>query len=97
MSETVPCESVFSNGTEFEWFVENQCEKCTRFRNEKCRIFRACCAAMWDISKFPYDDLLDFKGGYAGKLCKNFTKEPIKRSRRVHNPKGQLDFFGGDT
>lgn len=96
MADTIPCERIFSNGSEFEWFIETQCEKCTRFRNEQCRIYRACCAAMWDTSKFPYSDLLDFKDGVGGKLCKSFTTEPIKKKKKVHNCNGQLNFFNED-
>jgi hypothetical protein len=48
---------------------------------------------MWDASKFPYSDLLDFKDGIGGKLCKSFTTEPAKRRKKAHNCNGQLSFF----
>lgn len=85
-----PCKYPFSNGTEFEWFIETQCEKCKRFRNGKCRTYNACLYAIGDISKFPYDDLLDYVGGYAGKKCKRFTDKPIERKKREHIVSGQM-------
>ena len=89
--KTIPCKHIFSNGTEFEWFIETQCEKCKRLRNGKCRIYNACFDAQYDATKFPYDDLLDYDGGYAGKRCKHFTDKPIERKRRNHIVKGQLE------
>ena len=91
MPETKPCKHMFSNGMEFEWFIETQCMNCTRFRRGYCRIYNACEAARYDESKFPYDDLLDFAGGYAGKRCKHFTDKPIERKRRNRPIKGQLE------
>lgn len=93
MSDTVPCTRIFSNGTEFEWFIEHNCERCTRFRNGKCKVYRACQLARWDETKFPYEYLLDYASGYAGKECKLFTEEPIKRHRRkVKQIEGQVKF-----
>lgn len=88
----IPCRRLFSNGTEFEWFIETQCEKCKRFRNGKCKIYNACWDARWDENKFPYDDLLEYEH-YAGKRCKKFTSEPIKRKRREHIIEGQGTLF----
>ena len=87
--ETVPCKSMFSSGTDFMWFLETQCYKCKRLRNGRCRIYSACSRA--DKSCFPYDDLLDYKGGYGGKLCKSFTDQPIRRMKRDRPIKGQLE------
>lgn len=90
MPELIPCKHIFSNSSEFEWFIETQCMKCKRLRNGKCRIYNACLDAQYDASKFPYDDLLDYSGGYAGKQCKHFTDKPIERKRRNHIVKGQM-------
>ena len=92
--DLIPCTTLFSNGTEFEWFIECNCEKgCTRYRKDKCRVLNACYEAMWDHSKFPYNSLLDYAEGYAGKICKLYTDVPIKRKRKEHNCQGQLTMF----
>ena len=95
MSATVPCKTMFSNGMEFEWFIEHNCERCTRFRGGNCKVYRACQLARWDETKFPYDNLLDFADGYAGKACRLFTDEPMKRQRREKQISGQITFEGG--
>ena len=56
----IPCKHPFSNGTEFEMFLEN-CYGCSRYRNGKCRIVYACEKAMFDIKYFPYDDKAIYK------------------------------------
>lgn len=91
--ELVECTSMFSNGTEYMWFIEHNCDSCTRFRNWQCSIIHALENARFDESLFPYDKLWDFKGGYAGKQCKEWSNQPIKRHRR--NVKGQtkMDFM----
>lgn len=88
----IPCKHIFSNGTEFEFFIETQCEKCKRFRNGKCKIYNACWEARWDENKFPYEYLLEYEH-YAGMKCKKFTDMPIKRKRKAHNVEGQLNLF----
>lgn len=85
MDNLVPCNSIFSNGTEYEVFLETQCFRCTRFRNWHCRIVNACEKARWDEKYFPYDDLLEWER-YAGKRCKSFTTEPIKREPHLSVP-----------
>lgn len=40
MSKLIPCKTMFSNGTEYQWFLEHQCDQCTRFRKGYCRTFR---------------------------------------------------------
>lgn len=90
--ELMPCKRLFSNGMEFEYFIETQCEKCKRFRNGKCKIYNACCKARWDEKKFPFKYLLEYEH-YAGKKCKMFTDEPIKRKRRENIIEGQESFF----
>lgn len=88
--DLIPCKRVFSNGTEFEYFIETQCEKCTRFRKGRCRIYNACWKARWDNKYFPFNDLLDYEG-YAGKKCKRFTDEPIHYGKKpIKNIDGQL-------
>lgn len=82
------CKTMFSNGTEYEWFIENNCDSCTRFRNWQCSIIHALENARFDETCFPYDKLLDYADECAGKVCKEHTTEPIKRHRR--NVKGQL-------
>ena len=80
--ELVECDSLFSNGTEYELFLEHQCDKCTRFRNGHCRIYNACEMARFDEKYFPYSDLMDYKH-YGGKVCKQFTTEkPEKKWHR---------------
>ena len=84
----VDCTTMFSNGTEYEWFIEHNCESCTRFRNWQCAIVHRLENSRFDNSLFPYDKLMDYEGGYAGKVCKEHTREPLKRHRR--NVKGQI-------
>ena len=88
MAEKIECTTMFSNGTEYELFLETQCFRCTRFRNGRCRIFNATETARWDESHFPYDDLMDFKG-VGGKTCKSFTTERPTRNRHSAILKGQ--------
>ena len=86
------CKYIFSNGTEFEIF-QWQCEKCTRYRNGKCRIFTRCLEAMWDETRFPYSDLLEQDNGYGGKKCKSFTDQPQTRIRKPKQIPGQRSIF----
>lgn len=88
--DLIPCKCVFSNGTEFEYFIETQCERCTRFRKGRCRIYNDCWRAMGSIKHFPFDDLLDIEG-YAGKRCKCFTDKPIEHKRHNHPVDGQME------
>ena len=88
----VPCKTIFSNGTEFEMFME-RCFKCSRYRNDHCRILNACYKAMWDANAFPYSDLLDWSDGYGGKSCKHYTEVPISRNRAIKQMKGQMSFI----
>ncbi len=87
MAELIDCTSLFSNGSEYMWFIENNCESCTRFRNWQCAIVHKLENARFDESVFPYESLWDYKG-CAGKKCKEWTNEPVKRHRR--NVKGQM-------
>jgi hypothetical protein len=91
-NELVPCKHIFSNGTEFEFFIETQCEKCKRFRNGKSKIYNACWEARYDEKKFPFKYLLEYEC-YAGKRCKMFTDKPIERKRREHIIEGQESLF----
>lgn len=88
MAELIDCNSMFSNGSEYEWFIEHNCESCKRFRNWQCAIVHELENARFDESLFPYEKLWDFAGGVAGKKCKHWTNEPIKRHRK--NVKGQI-------
>ena len=90
--ETIPCERIFSNGMEFEWFIEHNCERCTRFRNGKCKVYNACIEARFDESKFPYEYLLDYASGLGGKECRLFTDQPIRRKLRNRQIDGQIMF-----
>lgn len=94
MPETIPCTRMFSNGTEYEWFIETQCANCKRFRKGRCRVYNACEDARFDSSRFPYDDLLDYAEGYAGKLCRHFTDQPIQRTRHETPIDGQMELNG---
>jgi hypothetical protein len=90
MPEMIPCKTMFSNGTEFEYFIETQCEKCTRFRKGRCRIYNACHKARFDKKYFPFSELLDIEG-YAGKRCKRFTDKPLQYGKKpIKNIDGQL-------
>lgn len=91
--ERIPCKSMFSNGTEFEMFME-KCFTCSRYRNDHCRILNACYKAMWKPEAFPYDDLLDWEGGYGGKACKSYTDEKPTRARRAKQVDGQMSQIG---
>ena len=86
MANLIDCKSVFSNGTEYMWFIEHNCDTCKRFRNWQCSIVHQIENAMLDESLFPYDKLWDFEG-CVGKRCKEWSDVPIKRQRR--NVKGQ--------
>ena len=88
-NELVNCTTMFSNGTEYEWFLEHNCMSgCTRFRNWQCAIIHELENSRFDESLFPYDKLWDYSNHSAGKKCKEKTTEPIKRHRR--NVKGQM-------
>lgn len=77
----IPCRYMFSNGTEYEIFLETQCYKCSRFRNGRCKTFYAIEKARWVGEKaFPFDDLLDWEH-FGGKTCKRFIDEPIRRKK----------------
>ena len=91
--ERVQCESMFSNGTEYEYFLETQCFRCKRFRNGRCFIYNAIEDARWEGEKvFPFDELLEWDGGLAGKACKRFTEVPIRRKRKPKKPvEGQTE------
>lgn len=91
MSETKPCTTMFSNGTEYEWFIENNCERdCKRFRKGRCAIRRRLEMARFEEKFFPYDSLLDFAGGYAGKVCKRYTTERQTRTHTTKPVAGQI-------
>lgn len=91
LNELRPCTHLFSSGTEFECFM-NKCEKCTRYRNNKCKIINACYKAMFDKNKFPYDDLMESKYTI---VCKHYTEEPVKRKRSIKQINGQMNLFKG--
>lgn len=78
--EWVDCTKVFSNGTEYELFLE-RCDHCTRFRAGRCRVVQACERARWDEQCFPYKDLQDH-ARYGGKRCRHFTTEKQRRKKR---------------
>jgi hypothetical protein len=86
---------MFSNGTEYEIFIETQCFQCTRYRKGRCRIFNACEKARFLGEKaFPFDDLMDWEH-YDGKACKSFTTVPIPRKRRDRKQiEGQMRMEG---
>ena len=89
----IPCKSMFSNGTEYEFFLETQCfNGCTRFRKGQCRIYHRIEDARW-VGKevFPFDDLLDWEH-YAGKACKSYTTKPLERKKPQHKvDKNQIE------
>ena len=83
----IQCKSMFSNGTEYELFLESQCFKCKRFRNWHCRIVYAIEKARFLGEKvFPFKDLMEWDGGYGGKTCKSFTAEPLERKPKTIKP-----------
>lgn len=88
--ELVPCTTMFSNGTEYMWFIEQWCDRCTRFRKGYCRVFRMTEKARYDEKYFPYDQLMDYKK-YAGKACKRFTEEKQTRTRHAQQIPGQME------
>ena len=95
VGDKIPCEHIFSNGTEFGWFMETQCWRgCTRYRNDHCRVLNAIYKAMIDEKYFPYDDLLDFEG-YGGKCCKHYTTEKIVRHKnhKLQEERGQISLL----
>ena len=96
MAELIECKSMFSNGTEYMWFLENQCEKCALFRKGYCRTFRKMELARWDEKHFPYSDLMDYKG-YAGKVCKRFTTEKPAKKWNRHEIEGQIEMEMGNN
>ena len=90
MSEWHDCTHIFSNGTEFELFME-RCWKCSHYRNDHCRILNRCYDGAYDASKFPYSELLEHDK-YGGKLCKRFTEEPLPRAKH-QTDENQLSFM----
>lgn len=90
MAELIECKTMFSNGTEYEWFLEHNCFRCVRFRKGYCRTYRMTEKARWDEKYFPYDDLMDYKG-YGGKECKRFTTEKQNVVRHKKQIKGQME------
>lgn len=88
MSE--PCKHVFSNGTEYEWFLSNNCYRCTRYRNGKCRVFNALENARWDESLFPFADLAETKITHT-KFCIRMTTDKPKRIRNKKQIEGQTE------
>ena len=90
MSELIPCETMFSNGSEYQWFLEHNCDRCTRFRNGQCRTFNLMEKAQFDEKYFPYNELMDYKG-YGGKECKRFTDEKPVRKRHQKQIDGQTE------
>lgn len=91
MAELVECKHMFSNGTEYQWFLENFCDRCTRFRNGYCRTFRMCEKARFDEKYFPYSDLMEYKECYAGKVCKRFTQDKQVKKWHRHECDGQIE------
>jgi len=89
-----PCKHMFSNGSEYAWFLENQCYECKRFRRGRCKVFRRIEESRWvGESSFPFDYLLDYEK-FAGKRCKLFTEDPIPRKRPVRKPmEGQIKIW----
>ena len=85
MADMKPCTTMFSNGSEYEFFIQTNCERnCTRLRKGRCAILRRIEMARFEDKYFPYNELLDYADGYAGKVCKKYTTE--KKSRK-HTPK----------
>lgn len=81
--ETKPCDCIFSNGTQFEIFMETQClNGCVHYRNDHCKILNRIYLAMFLPEKFPYDDLLDAVK-YGNKYCKRYSTEKPPRRRRI--------------
>lgn len=91
MPELIPCKTMFSNGTECEWFIETQCLKCTKWRQERCKIYRAIQDARIFPDRFPYEYLLDYAGGYAGKRCKEYSDIPKVYKRHDKPIPGQYE------
>jgi len=89
MTELVECKYMFSNGSEYELFLESQCFRCTRFKKGYCRTYRMLEKARWDEKYFPYSELMDFKK-YGGKVCKRFTTEKQTRKHTAKPIAGQI-------
>lgn len=90
MAELIECKTMFSNATEYMWFIEHNCDRCTRFRKGYCRTYRMTEKARLDEKHFPYSDLMDYKG-YAGKVCKRFTTEKSAVVRHMKQIEGQIE------
>lgn len=86
------CKHLFSNGMEFEFFLEDQCAKCKRYRNDHCRVLNRIYKAMFIKEEFPYEDLLDHEK-YANKRCKHRTIENITRKKTTKQIVGQISLF----
>lgn len=89
----IPCKTPFSNGMEFEMFLELCESECKRYRNGKCKIINLCYKAMFDMKYFPYGELLDWDNGCGGKGCRSFTTETAYYRRRNKQCKGQYELF----
>ena len=82
--ETKPCEHIFSNGTQFEIFMETQClNGCVYYRNDHCRILNRIYLAMILPEKFPYDDLLDAVK-FGNKYCKRYSMDRKPRKSKIN-------------
>ena len=90
MHDMTECRHMFSNGSEYEWFLENQCYLCALFKKGHCRTFRMLEKARWDERFFPYSELMNYKG-YGGKACKRFTTEKRHVVRTVKQIDGQME------
>ena len=93
MGKLVDCRHVFSNGSEYEWFLEHNCDRCTRYRKGRCRIYRRIEMARFDEKFFPYADLMEYER-YAGKECRQFTEEKQERTRTPRQLDGQIGMEG---
>lgn len=91
----------FSNGTEFEIWTSQNCDKCCRYSNVSSKRSNAKCKLAFDLDFACVDDgtitiktaeKIGLKDGYLKDKCNDFNK-PIIRKKYVRKDKNQKELF----
>ncbi len=89
MNELFQPSKPFSNGTEYEVFLDNFCCRCTKYKTDKnnktewCPTAYALECARWDENKWPSEKLIRFAGYYH--LCLGFQNGDADLMKRYNN------------
>lgn len=88
----------FSNGSEFQWWYEMWCEKCSRMRYDKdgmptrnsCKYEKRIYEAMGNEERFPHEVIKDEIVGSLRKVsCTAYREEEPRKPRTIRIIKGQ--------